>query len=101
MSKVSSFQKNKNRKRLIEKYAGKRQALRDIIQSKETLPEERISAVFKLAQLPRNSSRTRYRERCEITGRSRGVYRKFRMGRVVLRDLASRGQIPGVVKSSW
>lgn len=101
MSKVSSFQKNKNRERLIAKYASRRQALKGIVHSKETLPEDRIAAVFKLAQLPRNSSRIRYRERCEITGRSRGVYRKFKMGRVILRDLASRGQVPGVVKSSW
>ena len=78
MSKVSSFQKTKNRGCLIRKYADKRRALKDVIRSKETLPEDRISAVFKLAQLPRNSSLTRYRQRCEITGRSRGVYRKFR-----------------------
>lgn len=101
MAKTSSVEKNKKRARMVKQYAERRAALKSLISNKATSPEERISAVLRLSSLPRNSSSTRYRNRCEITGRPRGVYRKFRMGRVILRDLASQGQIPGMVKSSW
>ncbi|NKD88468.1 30S ribosomal protein S14 [Haematospirillum sp. 15-248] len=101
MAKVSSVEKNKRRARMLKQYADRRAALKVLISGKDTSPEERMAAVLKLSSLPRNSSSTRYRNRCEVTGRPRGVYRKFRMGRVILRDLASQGQIPGMVKSSW
>jgi small subunit ribosomal protein S14 len=101
MAKTSSVEKNKKRARMVKQYAERRAVLKSLISNKATSPEERISAVLRLSSLPRNSSSTRYRNRCEITGRPRGVYRKFRMGRVILRDLASQGQIPGMVKSSW
>lgn len=101
MAKSSSVQKNKNRERLVAKFASKRASLKEVIKNKETSPEERFKAVLKLAELPRNSSKVRLRNRCELTGRPRGVYRKFKLARVILRDLASTGRIPGMVKSSW
>lgn len=101
MSKVSSVEKNKKRARLTKQFAARRAALKAIIKNRETSPEDRFMAVLKLATLPRNSAKIRYRNRCEVTGRPRAVYRKFKMARVMLRDLASRGQIPGMVKSSW
>lgn len=101
MAKVSSVERNKKRAKMIGAYAERRARLKAIIKDQSTSPEDRIMAVFKLAQMPRNSSKIRYRNRCETTGRPRGVYRKFQLGRVMLRDLASRGQIPGMVKSSW
>lgn len=101
MAKVSSVEKNKKRARMIKRDAAKRAALKAVIKDQSTSPEERFHAVLKLAQLPRNGSSIRYRNRCEVSGRSRAVYRKFKLGRVMLRDLASRGQIPGMVKSSW
>lgn len=101
MAKTSSIEKNKNRTRLAKQYAGRRARLKAIATDR-TLPlEERFAARLKLAELPRNSSPTRIRNRCELTGRSRAYYRKFRLSRIALRDLASRGQIPGMVKSSW
>jgi len=101
MAKVSAVERNKRVARLIKKYANRRNKLKAIIKDPATSPEERFEAVLKLNELPRNSSPIRYRNRCEVTGRPRGVYRKFKLGRVMLRDLASRGQIPGMVKSSW
>lgn len=101
MAKVSSVERNKKRARMIKQYASRRARLKAIIKDQTTSPEERFGAVLKLAEMPRNSSKIRHRNRCEVTGRSRGVYRKFKLGRVMLRDLASRGQIPGMVKSSW
>jgi small subunit ribosomal protein S14 len=101
MAKQSSIQKNKNRERLVAKTASKRASLKAIIKNKETSPEDRFNAVLKLAELPRNGSKVRLRNRCEVTGRPRGVYRKFKLGRVILRDLANMGKIPGMVKSSW
>lgn len=101
MSKLSSVERNKKRAKLAKEFASRRARLKSVIMNRETSPEERIAAVFKLAQLPRNSARNRYRNRCEVSGRPRGTYRKFKLGRVMLRDLASRGQIPGMVKSSW
>ncbi len=101
MAKKSVVERNLKRMRLVERYAAKRADLRD--QAKDTLlsPEERFNARLKLAQLPRNSSPVRVRLRCKLTGRSRGNYRKFQLSRIALRELASRGQIPGMVKSSW
>ncbi len=101
MAKKSVVERNLKRTRLIKKYAAKRARLR--AQAKDTLlsPEERFNARLKLAKLPRNSSPVRQRLRCRITGRSRGNYRKFQLSRIALRELASRGQIPGMVKSSW
>lgn len=101
MAKKSAVQKNKNRESLVAKTASKRASLKAVIKNKETSPEDRFHAVLKLAELPRNGSKVRLRNRCELTGRPRGVYRKFKLGRVILRDLASVGKIPGMVKSSW
>jgi len=101
MAKKSAVEKNKRRRKLVKKYAAKRQNLRDQACDKNLSPEDRFAARLKLAELPRNSSATRVRNRCELTGRPRGTYRKFRLSRIALRDLASRGQIPGMVKSSW
>ena len=101
MAKTSSVERNDKRKRLAAKYANRRAKLKAAALN-ESLPlEERFAARVKLAQLPRNSAPTRIRNRCEITGRPRAFYRKLRMSRIALRELASRGQIPGMVKSSW
>jgi small subunit ribosomal protein S14 len=101
MAKKSAIEKNERRRRLAERYRAKRDALRKIIDAKDRAPEERFEAVLALAQLPRNSSRTRIRNRCLLSGRPRGYYRKFGLSRIALRDLASEGQIPGCVKASW
>jgi small subunit ribosomal protein S14 len=101
MAKVSMIERNKRNERLVKKFANRRAALKEIINDKEIAPEERFKAVLKLSELPRNSSKTRLRNRCEITGRPRAYYRKFNMCRVKLRELASDGKIPGMVKSSW
>lgn len=101
MAKTSAIEKNKRRMRLTKKFAGRRARLKAIALDKTVTPEERFAAQLKLAQLPRNSSPVRIRSRCDMTGRSRAVYRKFRLSRMALRDLASNGQIPGMVKSSW
>ncbi len=101
MAKVSMIERNKRNERLVKKFANRRAALKEIINDKEVAPEERFKAVLKLSELPRNSSKTRLRNRCEITGRPRAYYRKFNMCRVKLRELASDGKIPGMVKSSW
>ncbi|OSQ48114.1 30S ribosomal protein S14 [Thalassospira alkalitolerans] len=101
MAKKSAVQRELKRERLAKQYAAKRTALKAVINNRETSPEERIVSVIKLAQLPRNSAPTRQRLRCAVSGRPRGVYRKFRLSRIALRELASRGQIPGMVKSSW
>src|ERR1700739_588594 len=101
MAKTSTVQRNKNRAKLGKSLANKRAKLKAIIMSKHTNEEERFAAVLKLAQVPRNSAKVRVRNRCELTGRPRGVYRKFKMGRNKLRELAWKGQIPGMVKSSW
>ncbi len=101
MAKTSSIERNKKRERLAKQYAARRAKLRAAALN-ESLPlEERFAARLKLAQLPRNSSPTRYRNRCELSGRPRGVYRKVKLSRIALRDLASKGQIPGMIKSSW
>ena len=101
MAKTGSIERNDRRKRLVKQYAGRRARLKAIALD-ESLPlEERFEARLKLAQLPRNSSPTRVRNRCELTGRPRAYYRKLRMSRIALRELASRGQIPGMIKASW
>lgn len=101
MAKTSSVERNKKRERLAKKFAARRAKLRAAALN-ESLPlEERFAARLKLAQLPRNSSATRIRNRCELTGRPRGFYRKLKLSRIALRDLASKGQVPGMVKSSW
>ena len=101
MAKKSAVNRNERVKVLVKLHAAKRVALKKIANN-ETLPlEDRFDARLKLAELPRNSSKTRIRNRCEITGRPRGYYRKLRMSRISLRDLGSAGLIPGLVKSSW
>ena len=101
MAKKSAVQKNKRRKLMVERAAEKRARLRAIAKDRSLAPEERFQAYLKLAEMPRNSSPGRLRNRCEVTGRPRAFYRKFRVSRITLRDLASVGQIPGMVKSSW
>ena len=101
MAKTSSIERNKKRARMADKYKSKRDRLKAIANDRDLSPEERFLATLKLAKLPRNSSPVRVRLRCELTGRPRGNYRKFKICRVPLRDLASEGQIPGMVKSSW
>lgn len=101
MAKTSMIERDKKRAQLQKKYAAKRNALKATIMDKSISMEERFAAQLKLNKLPRNSSQSRYRNRCQITGRPRGVYRKFKMSRIALRELAALGQIPGVVKSSW
>ena len=101
MAKTSSIQKNLKRIRLVKKFARKREDLKKIIKNKKLPLTERFEAQLKLAKIPRNSSKTRIRNRCEITGRPRGVYRKLKISRIALRDLASKGKIPGMTKSSW
>jgi small subunit ribosomal protein S14 len=101
MAKTSSIERNLKRIRLAKKYLKKRQELKKIIKNKKLPLDERFSAQLKLAKLPRNSSRTRIRNRCEITGRPHGVYRKLKISRIALRELAASGKIPGMTKSSW
>lgn len=101
MAKQSAIEKNKRRRRLHKQYADRRAELRAQARDRDASPEERFMAALKLAELPRNSARVRIRNRCELTGRPRGVYRRFKLSRVALRDLASIGQIPGMTKSSW
>jgi small subunit ribosomal protein S14 len=101
MAKTSSIERNKKRERLAKKYAQRRAKLRAAALNEDLPLEERFAARLKLAQLPRNSSPTRVRNRCELTGRPRAFYRKLKVSRIALRDLASKGQIPGMVKSSW
>ena len=95
------IEKEGKRKRLEKQYAKRRAALKATIKDKDTSMEDRFDAVMTLAKLPRNASKTRQRLRCELTGRPRGVYRKFKLCRIKLRELASSGYIPGIVKSSW
>jgi len=101
MAKKSSIEKNERRRKLAKKFSGRRSRLKAIVSNKELPMEERFAAGLKLAEMPRNSSRTRIRNRCEITGRPRAFYRKLKMSRIALRDLGSKGMIPGLVKSSW
>ena len=101
MAKKSSIEKNNRRKRMVKNAAPKRERLKAIIADKTLPMEERFAATLKLAEMPRNSSATRIRNRCEISGRPRGYYRKHRLSRIALRDLGSKGLIPGLLKSSW
>ena len=101
MAKTSSIEKNKRRARLAKQYSGRRARLKAIARDKNASMEDRFAATLKLAELPRNSAQTRVRNRCEITGRPRAYYRKLKMSRIALRELAANGQIPGMVKSSW
>lgn len=101
MAKTSSIEKNKRRRKLVAQHADKRKRLKAIADDLSKATEERFAARLKLAEMPRNSSKTRIRNRCEITGRPRGYYRKLRMCRNQLRELASMGMIPGMTKSSW
>ena len=101
MAKKSSIEKNKRRERLAKRFAAKRARLKAIANDKDLPIEDRFTARLKLAELPRNSAPNRVRNRCELTGRPRGNYRKFKLSRIALRELASTGQIPGMVKSSW
>jgi len=101
MAKTSSIEKNKRRRRMTAQFKDKREALKAIVMDKSKAMDERFEAQMKLAELPRNSSKTRIRNRCELTGRSRGYYRKLKLCRNQLRELASQGLIPGMVKSSW
>ena len=101
MAKKSSIEKNNRRKKLTKNAAPKRARLKAIISDKDKPMEERFAATLKLSEMPRNSSATRIRNRCEITGRARSVYRKSKLSRIAIRDLGSRGLIPGLVKSSW
>jgi small subunit ribosomal protein S14 len=101
MAKTSSVQKNKKREKMTKQFAARRARLKALAEN-ETLPmEERFAARLKLAELPRNSAKVRIRNRCELTGRPRATYRKFKLSRIALRELASTGQIPGMVKASW
>ncbi len=101
MAKKSAVEKNQKRRRLVKRDAVKRAALRTMAHDRTLSREERFLAFMKLAALPRNGAKTRVRNRCELTGRPRGFYRKFKMSRIALRELASVGQVPGMVKSSW
>jgi small subunit ribosomal protein S14 len=101
MAKKSSIEKNNRRRRLTKKFSGRRARLKLIARDKDRPMEERFAATLKLAELPRNSSASRVRNRCEMTGRPRAFYRKHKLSRIALRDLGSKGMIPGLLKSSW
>ncbi len=101
MAKTGMIERNNKRRRINARDAQKRAELKDIANNKDLPMEERFAARLKLAQLPRNGSPTRVRNRCEVTGRPRGFYRKLKMSRIALRDLGNKGLIPGLVKSSW
>jgi small subunit ribosomal protein S14 len=101
MAKLSSINKNNNRIKLAKKFYNKRKKLKEIVMNKKLSLEERFKAQQKLSNLPRNSSKIRIRNRCQITGRPHGVYRKLKISRIALRQLGLAGKIPGMVKSSW
>ena len=101
MAKKSSIEKNNRRRRLAKKYSGRRTRLKAIARDKTKPIEERFAATLKLAEMPRNSSPTRIRNRCEVCGRPRAFYRKHKLSRIALRELGSKGMIPGLLKSSW
>ena len=101
MAKTSSIQRNLKRIKLSNKFLKKRETLKKIIKDRKIPLEERFKAQLKLSKLPRNSAKTRIRNRCEITGRPHGVYRKLKISRIALRELALKGKIPGMTKSSW
>jgi small subunit ribosomal protein S14 len=101
MAKLSSINKNERRKKLVQKHAAKYAKLKEIANDTSKDETERLIARLKMAEVPRNGNPTRIRNRCELTGRSRAYYRKFRLSRIMLRELANKGLIPGVTKSSW
>jgi small subunit ribosomal protein S14 len=101
MAKTSSIEKNNRRRKMTAQFAGKRAELKAKSRDQKLSPEDRFAAAIKLSELPRNSSKIRIRNRCEVTGRSRAYYRKLKMSRLALRELGSQGMIPGLVKSSW
>lgn len=101
MAKTSAIQRNLKRVKLAKRFAAKRARLKAIAENEQLPAEERFTARLKLAQMPRNSSKTRIHNRCEVTGRPRSYYRKLKMSRIALRQMASSGQIPGMVKASW
>ena len=101
MAKTSAIHRNLKRVRMAKKFANKRAKLKAIVMDKKTNLNERFAATLKLAKLPKNSAKNRIRNRCEITGRPHGYYRKLKMSRIALRELASSGKIPGMTKSSW
>ena len=101
MAKLSSIEKNKKRERMTKQYAERRKKLKAVARDKNKPMEERFAATLKLAQLPRNGSATRVHNRCAITGRPKAYYRKLKMSRIALRELGSKGLIPGLLKSSW
>ncbi|MBV6487171.1 MAG: 30S ribosomal protein S14 [Pseudorhodoplanes sp.] len=101
MAKKSSIEKDKRRRRLAKKFSGRRARLKAIVADKTKPMEERFAASLKLAEVPRNSSRTRIHNRCEVSGRPKAYYRKLKMSRIALRELGNKGLIPGLVKSSW
>lgn len=101
MAKKSAIERNLKRMNLVKRHAAKREQLKSVARNKDLPVEERFAAQLKLAAMPRNSAESRIRNRCEITGRPRAFYRKLRMSRIALRDMASQGFVPGMVKSSW
>ena len=101
MAKTSLINKNLKRKELINRYRDKRKKLKEMIKNKKITVEERLQIQFKLNEMPRSSSRVRYRNRCELTGRPRVVYKKFGLSRIKIRELSLEGKLPGVIKSSW
>jgi small subunit ribosomal protein S14 len=101
MAKKSSIENNKRRQKLVKKFAGRRERLLAVANDEGKAMDERFEARLKLAALPRNGSKTRVRNRCEVSGRSRAVYRKLKMSRIAMRELGNKGLVPGLVKSSW
>lgn len=101
MAKKCSIERDQKRRKLVASKSSKRAELKALIKNKETSMEDRFAAVLQLAEMPRNSARIRIRNRCQLTGRPRSFYRKFKISRIALRELASRGELPGVTKSSW
>lgn len=101
MAKKGAVEKNKRRERMVKAYASKRKELKAQLMDKELPPEDRFVAAMKLSELPRNASKVRIRNRCEVSGRPRAYYRRFKMSRIAMRDLGNTGKIPGLVKSSW
>ena len=101
MAKTAVINRDQKRRKTVKKFAARRKALIELVNNPKLSPEERYAARLKLQQLPRNASPVRLRNRCALTGRPRGVYRKFGLGRGKLRDIAMRGEIPGVIKASW
>jgi small subunit ribosomal protein S14 len=101
MAKLSSINRNEKRKRMAKKYAAKYAKLKEMANDESLDDSERLIARLKMAEIPRNANPTRIRNRCELSGRPRGYYRKFKLSRIALRDLANKGLIPGVTKSSW